>query len=166
MGHLEDRWDRRQDSYRDGREPFTAQGAVMIAAQPQTVWDFLHSPGTGVLLDHRFIKRFPVPGTPAEGVGHQYCTFSMGDQGALAVTVSEVVEYDPPRRYLRKIINADVPILEAHTIAEVPGGCSYAVSFGLRIPSGTSRSVGLEIQRDLEEHAAKVKAFVESGAKG
>lgn len=162
MGRLEGRWDRRQDGYLDGREPFTAQSAVMILAEPQRVWDFLHAPGSGVLLDHRHIRTFPVPETPPEGIGHQYCTFTLSELGTLAVTVSEVVEFDPPLRYVRKLLNSDVPLVEAHTLADVPGGSSYAVSLGLRVPAGTSRRMAADIASDLDEYTSKVKALVES----
>ena len=149
----------------DGREPFTAQAAVLILASPQVVWDFLGAPGAGVLLDYRFVKSFPVPGTPAEGVGHQYCNMFHDDGGTLQVVLSEIVEFAPPRHVVRKIVNTPVPILESHTIDEVPGGCSYAVRLGLRIPVGTRGQVAAEVQGDLEESAAKLKALVEAGVR-
>ena len=165
MGRLEQRWVRRQEAMVDGREPFTAQAAVLILASPQVVWDFLGAPGAGVLLDHRFVKSFPVPGTPAEGVGHQYCNMFHDDGGTLQVVLSEIVEFAPPRHVVRKIVNTPVPILESHTIDEVPGGCSYAVRLGLRIPVGTRGQVAAEVQGDLEESAAKLKALIEAGVR-
>lgn len=165
MGRLEHRWARRQEAMIDGREPFTAQAAVMILTSPQTVWDFLGAPGAGVLLDHRFVKSFPVPGTPAEGVDHQYCNLLHDDDGTLQVILSEIVEFEPPRHVVRKIVNTPIPILESHTIDEVPGGCSYAVRLGLRIPVGTRGQVAVEVQRDLNESAAKLKALIEAGVR-
>jgi hypothetical protein len=88
----------------------------------------------------------------------------MGEQDRLDVTVSEVVEFEPPHRLVRKILNAAVPILERHTIADVPGGCSYTVGLGLRIAAGASGQVGPGIQKELDEHAAKLKALIEAGA--
>lgn len=121
---------------RGAGKPFTAQAVVPVAAPPQGVWDCQNAPGAGVLLDHRHIRSFPVPGTPLEGVGHQYCTVSRHDGGYVVVTMSEIVEYDPPHRVARKVVNSATPILEAHTIGAIPGGCSYAVRLGPADPRG------------------------------
>ena len=162
MSRLGERWDRRADSYRDGREAFTAQSATLILKQPHEVWAFLDSPGAGVLLHQRHERTFHVPGTPETGTGHQSCTFIMGENGVLEVTVSEVIEYDPPRRVTSKIVNSQIPMVEAQTIAEVPGGCSFAVSLGTRIPAGSAPKVGRQLQAYLDAFVTKVKTLVET----
>lgn len=163
MSRLNQRWTQRQEAFSDCREPFTAQATLQVAASPQAVWDFLNAPGVGVLFDHRHVRSFPVPGTPPEGVGHQYCAVSRHEGGHLAVTMSEIVEYDPPRHVVRRIVNSPVPILESHTIGEIPGGSTYTVRLGLHIPAGTARRFGRDARSELDEFAAKVKALAESG---
>lgn len=164
MGRIEDRWDRRADTYRDGREPFTAQAAAMIRATPQEVWDFLDAPGSRVLLDPKHLKTFPVPGTPDRGVGHQFCTLRLREGDWLTATVYEVIEHEPPRRGVRRLLNATAPYVESIVTAEVPGGCSLALNVGTRIPVGDRRS-GQAIQTSLNECVAKVKTFVEALAR-
>lgn len=163
MTRLGDRWDRRMDTYRDGREPFTAQSAAMIRSTPQAVWDLLDAPGVAILLDNRHQRTFHVPGTPEDGVGRQSCNFRLSEDGVLEVTVSEVIEHDPPFRSVRRILNTEVPIVEGTTLAEIPGGCSFAVSIGLRILAGTRHAVAPQVQAQLDEYVEKVKALAENG---
>lgn len=164
MARVGDRWDRRMDTHRDGREPITVQSAAMVLATPQAVWDFLQSPGSGVLLDSKHLRTFPVPGTPEEGVGHQFCKFRLRDGDGLSVSVYENVEYDPPHRIVRKLLNFTTPYIEGLTLAEVPGGCSLLTSVGMRIAAGSASRVGPEIQRNLDEQVAKIKGLVEACA--
>lgn len=89
--------------------------------------------------------------------------FIMSDNGVLEVTVSEVIEYDPPHRVSSKIVNSQVPMVEVQTIGEVPGGCSFAVSLGTRIPLGSAPKVGRQLQAYLDEYVTKVKTLVEAG---
>lgn len=163
MSRLGERWDRRADSLRDGREPFTARSATMILRSSEAVWSTLDAPGIEVLLDRNHLKTFPVPGTPESGVGHQTCTFTLGEKDLIKVTVAEVIEYDPPTRVRHKIVNSLVPMIDEQTIAEVPGGCSYAVSLGTRIPIGSGSTIGRQLQASLDDHVAKVKELVEAG---
>lgn len=161
MARVGDRWDRRMDTYRDGREPITVQSAGMVLATPQAVWDFIESPGSGVLLDSKHLKTFPVPGTPEEGVGHQFCKFRLREGDGLDVSVYENVEYDPPYRMVQKLLNFPSPLIEQLTLAEVPGGCSLLVSVSTRIAAGSASRVRPEIQRNLDEQVAKIKGPVE-----
>lgn len=147
MDRLGQRWDRRQQTYRDGREPFTAHTSIDIAAQPQVVWDFLKAPGVGVLLDHRHLKTFPVPNTPDADVGHQYCSISRTATEALAVTLWEIVEWQAPHRLVEKVLSTAVPILEATTITATDQGCQYAVSIGLRIVAGRTKTADPKFRR-------------------
>ena len=163
MTRLGDRWDRRSDSLRDGREGFTAQSAILILRKPQAVWDCLHAPGIDVLLHGGHLKTFHVPGTPESGPGQQTCMFIRGTNEVLEVTVSEIIDYDPPARVTRKIVNSQVPMAEVQTIAELPGGCSFAVSLGTRIPIGSAAQAGRRLQGQLDEYVARVKAIVEAG---
>ena len=48
-------------------------------------------------------------------------------------------------------------------ISPTPTGCTYTTSVGMRIAYGTSRIVAPVAQRGLDELAAKVRSFVESG---
>lgn len=151
------------DTNRDGREPFTAQASILLISEPQTVWDWLDAPGARVLLDERHLKSFHVPGTPEVGAGHQLCSFRLSESGSLDVTVYETVEESEPFRSVNKILNTDVPYLEGLTLAVVPGGCSLALTLATRIPAGSARTVGKQLQAHLEEHARKIKALVETG---
>jgi hypothetical protein len=166
MTRIGERWERRADGIRDGREPFAAQAAAMIRSEPQAVWDFLEAPGSAVLLDPQHQRSFHVPGTPEYGVGSQTCTIRLRDSGVHQVLLSEVVEYDPPFRSLCKLLNTYAPLLERHTLAEIPGGCSLAVNIGMRIPLGSADQVGAQVRSQLQEYVAKVKALVEAGPAG
>lgn len=164
MTRLADRWDRRSESLRDGREGFTAQSATLILRKPQAVWDCLNSPGIDVLLHRGHLKTFHVPGTPETGLGKQTCMFIRGTSEVVDVTVSEIIDYEPPRRVSSKIVNSQVPMVEVQTIAELPGGCSFAVSLGTRIPIGSAAQAGRRLQGHIDEYVARVKAIVEAGA--
>lgn len=166
MGRLEDRWERRASTYRDGRESLTIQSAVMVLTTPQAVWEFLDAPGSKVLLDSKHLKTFPVPGTPAEGPGHQFCTLRLRDGEALTAAVHEIVEHTPPHRSVTKLLNGDAPYIERLTLAEVPGGCSLSLNVGTRIPAGSLTRVGPKMQENLDEYLAKVKALIERPTKG
>ena len=162
MDRLGQSWDRRQGAYRDGKEAITIQSSVEISKPAQEVWDFAMSPHSSVLLDHHHIRSFPVPGTP-EGVGHQSCSMDRAANGRISVTVSERVEYEPPHRLVVKTLSGPSEALVLMVIKPTPTGCTYTTSVGMRIAYGTSRKVAPVAQQRLDEMAAKVRSFVESG---
>jgi len=84
----------------------------MILASPQALWDFPGHPGRAGSSDHRFEKSFQVPGTPAEGVGHQSCNMLHDAGGTLQVVLAEIVEFEPPYHVVRKIVNTSAPSLK------------------------------------------------------
>jgi hypothetical protein len=75
--------------------------------------------------------------------------FSLSDDGVLGVIVSEMVEFDPPRRYVRKLPYSQVPRLEAHSLAAVPEGSSYTITLASPdLPHGLhDDSIGLAPMR-------------------
>lgn len=165
LTRLEQRWDRRQVRWDgDGLEPCTIQTGVEIETSAEAVWEFVMSPDTGVLLDHTHIKSFPVPCTP-EGVGQQWCTLNRAEGGGLEVNVLEIVELEPPKRLVIKVLTAPVPFLKVVSITESTQGCRYTVSYGLRVVAGTKRQVTAAVQKAVDEDAAKLKAILESGVR-
>lgn len=161
MDRVGQSWDRRH-APGDGKEPFTVQSTVEISKPVQEVWDFVSSPQLSVLLDHHHIRSFPVPGTP-EGVGHQSCSMDREANGRISVTVSEVVEREAPHRLVTKLLTGPIEALALMVISPTPTGCTFTISGGTRIPYGTSPKVAPVAQRGLDEMAAKVRSFVESG---
>jgi hypothetical protein len=99
---LEQRWDRRQDAWRDGLEEFTVQATVQIAKPAQEVWDLVTSPHADVLLGDHHVRSFAVPGTPEE-LGHQFCSLRR-EGGRMTATVSEIVECEPPYRFVTRTL--------------------------------------------------------------
>lgn len=159
---LEQRWDRRQDAWRAGLEQFTVQATVQIAKPAQEVWDLVTSPHADVLLgDHR-VRSFAVPGTPEE-LGHQYCSLRREDSGRMTATVSEIVECQPPHRFVAKTLTGTRESLKTVVVNPTPTGCTYTVSIDMRISHGTSRTVAPAAQRAIEAATAKVRSIVESG---
>jgi len=161
MDRLGQSWDRRHTPG-DGTEPFTVQSTVEISKPVQEVWDFVSSPQLSVLLDHHHIRSFPVPGTP-EGVGHQSCSMDRLANGRISVTVSEVTEHEPPHRLVSKMLTGPSEALALMVLSPTPTGCTFTVSAGIRIAYGTSPKVAPAAQRGLDDLAATVRSFVESG---
>jgi uncharacterized protein YndB with AHSA1/START domain len=163
-GRLEHRWNRRHDAERDGTEPLTVQSTVEISKPAQEVWDFLTSPYAGVLLDHQHVTSFPVPGTP-EGVGHQSCSLRRGADGRLEATVTEIIEFEPPHRYVAKWLTGPSETLDGIVVRPTPTGCTYSARVGMRIVYGTAGKVAPVAQRAIDELTAKVRSIVESGVR-
>ena len=159
---LEQRWDRRQDTWRDGLEQFTVQATVEIAKPAQEVWDLVTSPHAAALLDQHHVRSFAVPGTPEE-LGHQYCSLRREDSGRMTATVSEVVECEPPHRFVARTLTGTRESLKTVVVNPTPTGCTYTVSIDMRISHGTSRRVAPAAQRAIEAATAKVRSIVESG---
>jgi len=164
MDRLGQSWDRRQDTYRDGKEPITVQATVEISKPAQEVLDFVTSPQSSVLLDHHHILSIPVPGTP-EGVGKQYCSLSRQLNGRMTATVTEVIEFEPPHRLGAKTLTGSSETLELMVVNPTTAGCTYSVSVEMRISYGTTRKVAPVAQKALDEIAAKVRSIVESGVR-
>ncbi len=161
---LEQRWNRRQDAERGGSEPFSVQSTVEISQPAQEVWDFVTSPYAAVLLDHKHISSFPVPGTP-DGVGQQNCSLGREDNGRITATVTEITEYEPPHRYVTKLLTGPTEAFAMMTVDPTPTGCTYTVSGGSRIAYGTAGKVAPVAQRAIDELTAKVRSIVESGVR-
>ena len=164
MDRLRQSWDRRQDTYRDGREPLAVRSTVEISRPAQEVWDFVTSQHAAVLLDHHHIISMPVPGKP-EGVGQQYCTLRRKVNGRMVATVTEVVECEPPHRYVAKTLTGPSETREVMVVSPTPAGCTYTASVVMQIASGTSRKVAPVAQRAIDELTAKVRSIVESGVR-
>jgi len=164
MGRLEQRWNRRQDAQRGGSEPFSVQSTVEISKPAQEVWDFVTSPYAAVLLDHKHISSFPVPGTP-DGVGQQNCSLAREENGRITATVTEIIEYEPPHRYVSKLLTGPTEAFAMMTVDPTPTGCTYTVSGGSRIAYGTAGKVAPVAQRAIDELTAKVRSIVESGVR-
>jgi len=164
MGRLEQRWTRRQDAQRGGSEPFSVQSTVEISKPAQEVWDFVTSPYAAVLLDHKHISSFPVPGTP-DGVGQQNCSLAREENGRITATVTEIIEYEPPHRYVSKLLTGPTEAFAMMTVDPTPTGCTYTVSGGSRIAYGTAGKVAPVAQRAIDELTAKVRSIVESGVR-
>jgi uncharacterized protein YndB with AHSA1/START domain len=161
---LEQRWDRRQDTWRDGLEQFTVQSTVEIAKPVQEVWDLVTSQQVAVLLDDRHVRSFAVPGTP-QGLGHQYCSLHREANGRMTATVSEIVECEPPHRFVAKTLTGTRETLKRVVVQPTPTGCTYTVSIDMRISHGTSSKVAPAAQRAIEAITAKVRSIVESGVR-
>jgi len=164
MGRLEQRWNRRQDAQRGGSEPFSVQSTVEISKPAQEVWDFVTSPHAAVLLDHKHISSFPVPGTP-DGVGQQNCSLDREENGRITATVTEIIEYEPPHRYVTKLLTGPTEAFAMMTVDPTPTGCTYTASGGTRIAYGTAGKVAPVAQRAIDELTAKVRSIVESGVR-
>jgi uncharacterized protein YndB with AHSA1/START domain len=161
MDRVGQRWNRRHTPG-GGTEPFAVQSTVEISKPVQEVWDFVSSPQLSVLLDHHHIRSFPVPGTP-EGVGHQSCSMDREANGRIAVSVWEVVEYEPPHRLVSKVLTGPSEALVLRAISPTPTGCTYTTNVRMRIAYGTSSKVAPVAQQGFDELTAKVRSFVESG---
>jgi hypothetical protein len=161
---LQERWDRRSEANRDGREPLAVQSTVEICRPAQEVWDFVTCPDAAVVLDHHHVRTMVVPGTP-EGVGQQYCSLRMEGTGRMTATVSEVVEYQPPHRFVAKTLTGPSEVLEVVVISPTATGCTYTTTVNMRIAYGTSRKVTPAVQLAVDEQAAKVRSIVESGVR-
>jgi hypothetical protein len=159
---LEQRWDRRQDAWRDGLEQFTVHATVEIAKPAQEVWDLVTSPHADVLLGDHHVRSFAVPGTPEE-LGHQYCSLRREDSGRMTATVSEIVECEPPHRFVTKTLTGTRESLKTVVVNPTPTGCTYTVSIDMRISHSASRKVAPAAQRAIEASTAKVRSIVESG---
>jgi len=164
MGRLEQRWTRRQDAQRGGSEPFSVQSTVEISKPAQEVWDFVTSPYAAVLLDHKHISSFPVPGTP-DGVGQQNCSLAREENGRITATVTEIIEYEPPHRYVTKLLTGPTEAFAMMAVDPTPTGCTYTVSGGSQIAYGTAGKVAPVAQRAIDELTAKVRSIVESGVR-
>jgi Polyketide cyclase / dehydrase and lipid transport len=161
MDRLGQSWDRRHTPG-EGTEPLTVQSTVEISKPVQEVWDFATSPHSTVLVDHHHVCSIPVPGTP-EGVGEQTCSLRREGNGRLDATVWEVVEYEPPHRYVVKTLTGPSESVAVVVISATPSGCTYTSSVGMRVAYGTSRKLAPVAQRAIDESTAKVRSFVESG---
>lgn len=164
MGRLEQRWNRRQDAQRGGSEPFSVQSTVEISKPAQEVWDFVTSPHAAVLLDHKHITSFPVPGTP-DGVGQQNCSLGREENGRITATVTEIIEYEPPHRYVTKLLTGPTEAVAMMTVDPTPTGCTYTVSGGTRIAYRTAGKFAPVAQQAIDELTAKVRSIVETGVR-
>ena len=83
--------------------------------------------------------------------------------GRISVTVSEITEHEPPHRLVSKMLTGPSEALALMVLSPTPTGCTFTVSAGIRIAYGTSSKVAPVAQQGLDEMAAKVRSFVESG---
>ena len=135
------------------------ESSVLIMA---SVADVVSDPGSNAHIADSFVKTFPVPGTPAQGVGHQYCNLYLDENGNTIVLLSEIEEFDPPRRLTRRILNAGNDFVRQLTIEEVGEGTLYTIRTQLAVRAVTSHILKKKFEDDVDRTLAKVKAQVES----
>jgi carbon monoxide dehydrogenase subunit G len=108
--------------------------AIEVPASAEEVWDFIEDPrSTPVLQGDPRAFSFPIPGTPT-GVGGLSCSFAPGPLGGLAGTVSEVVEVDPGRRWVTRVVSGTMPVTAVTEVTSIgPDRCRLRREFETQV---------------------------------
>jgi len=108
--------------------------AIEVPASAEEVWDFIEDPrSTPVLQGDPRAFSFPIPGTPT-GVGGLSCSFAPGPLGGLAGTVSEVVEVDPGRRRVTRVVSGTMPVTAVTEVTPIgPDMCRLRREFETQV---------------------------------
>lgn len=157
------RWDsRREAASKVERHVFEA--SVVIAADVETVWEFVTEPASNSELEQGFVKTFPVPGTPTFGVGHQYCNVHEDEAGNQMVLLTETEEVERPRHLKRRILNSGTDLVRVLTLEKVDAGCLYTARTETMAPTADVEIARHLVEGKMRQTLMKVKQVIESGS--
>jgi hypothetical protein len=99
----------------------------------ETVWNLIEPPENAPLCDPTVVRGYRVPGTPT-GVGAQQAFVMVDDSTA----VIEVVEFEPGRRAMTRVVSPPNPGGERtiEAVDPIEGGCRYTIAQQLDVQSG------------------------------
>lgn len=161
MQRLGDRWDEREE----GLEPAIVKSSLDIAAETQTVWDFVLAPESALLLNDEVVKAFRVPNTPKAQPGEQICVVTE-DDGRLAVGIIETVALEPGVSLLCRWLTGPTEVMERTTLAPTgQGGTTITYQLAVRVELGTARKVRPLLERNVSQTLRRLRAAVESGVR-
>jgi hypothetical protein len=105
----------------------------MLPYSPDTVWALIMPPEKAPLVDANVRRGYREPASP-EGVGERHVLEGLDGQ----TTTLEVIEYEPGRRALVRVISP-APKREvrlSYTLQPVDEGCLYSVGFEMDLLRG------------------------------
>jgi hypothetical protein len=135
---------------------------IAIDRPAEQVWAFVQPPESSVLTSDHVVHAFTVPGTPRGQVGEQQCHVVRGPDGTLTNQVLEVVELDPGRRCVTRMLEPAVAAATVTTVEPSADGCLLSVESRVGAYASHVSDVRANLAEYLRDYLVRVKSLVES----